>query len=32
MLEHRDVSATMIYTHMLIHGGRGARSPLEGLL
>ena len=26
-----DVKTTMIYTHVLNRGGRGVRSPLEGL-
>lgn len=29
---HRDVSTTMIYTHVLNRGGLGVRSPLDGLL
>ena len=29
---HRDVTTTMIYTHVLNRGGRGVRSPLDGLL
>ncbi|MFO1396509.1 MAG: integron integrase [Burkholderiales bacterium] len=28
-LSHRDVSTTMIYTHVLNRGGRGVRSPLD---
>ncbi|HEY3052351.1 MAG TPA: tyrosine-type recombinase/integrase, partial [Thermoanaerobaculia bacterium] len=28
LLGHRDVSTTMIYTHVLRHGARGVRSPL----
>ena len=27
LLGHRDVSTTMIYTHVLNQGGRGVRSP-----
>jgi Phage integrase family len=29
LLGHRDVSTTMIYTHVLQHGARGVRSPLD---
>lgn len=29
LLEHRDVSTTMIYTHVLNRGGRGVRSPMD---
>jgi len=29
LLAHRDVSATMIYTHVLNQGGRVVRSPLR---
>jgi hypothetical protein len=28
---HRDVSTTMIYTHVLNRGRRGVRSPRDGL-
>ena len=31
LLGHRDVSTTTIYTHVLNQGGRGVRSPLDGL-
>jgi site-specific recombinase XerD len=29
LLGDRDVSTTMIYTHVLNRGGRGVRSPLD---
>jgi site-specific recombinase XerD len=28
-LGHKDVSITMIYTHVLQRGGKGVRSPLD---
>jgi len=31
LLGHRDVSTTMIHTHVLNQGGRGVRSPLDQL-
>ena len=31
LLGHRSVKTTMIYTHVLNRGGRGVKSPVDGL-
>jgi integrase len=31
LLGHKGGSTTMIYTHVLNRGGRGVRSPVDGL-
>ena len=30
LMEHKDVSTSMIYTHVLNKGGHGVRSPIDG--
>jgi hypothetical protein len=32
LLGHKDVRTTMIHTHVLNRGGRGVRSPANGLV
>jgi site-specific recombinase XerD len=31
LLGHANVETTMVYTHVLNAGGRGVKSPLDGL-
>jgi site-specific recombinase XerD len=32
LLGHKDVSTTMIYTHIVHRGAKGVKSPLDRLL